>query len=240
MPRNSRPNPILLRLKSLVLVITAGLAVISISVLSILASSTQVFDGTSDSTLRWLIRVATVLIIGLLLTLLFRVGRRAPARLAQRRCRARSRWRSSGSSLQALGAYYVTHVLAETSAMNQTFGLVLGLIGAALPRRRHGHARHRGQRRAGPAALAARADDAVHATTSTSPRPTGAPTRSTPGPSGTRAFEQVEVTFDDLPVVPGLFVVPDRPATPRSRAQPTSRARSRASTASSSPRPSAR
>src|SRR6478752_9340031 len=73
-PRNSRPNPILLRLKSLFLLLTAGLAVVTISVLSVLASSTQVFDGTSDATIAWVIRVATVLIIGLLLTLLFRVA----------------------------------------------------------------------------------------------------------------------------------------------------------------------
>ena len=31
--------------------------------------------------------------------------------------------------LQRLGTLYVTNVLTETSAMNQTFGLVLGLIG---------------------------------------------------------------------------------------------------------------
>lgn len=127
-PRNSRPNPILLRLKSLVLVITAGAAVIGISVLSVLASSTQVLGGSMDATIQWLIRIATVLVIGLLLTLLFRV---AAAR--------RHNWRSAVPGaftlavlwqlLQYVGAWYVTHVLAETSAMNQTFGLVLGLIG---------------------------------------------------------------------------------------------------------------
>ena len=125
-PRNSRPNPILLRLKSLLLVITAGAAVITISVLSVLASSTPVFD--TSGIVRWIIRVATVLVIGLLLTLLFRV---AAAR--------RHSWRSAlpgaftlavlWQFLQALGAYYVTHVLTETSAMNKTFGLVLGLVG---------------------------------------------------------------------------------------------------------------
>ena len=127
-PRNSRPNPILLRLKSLLLVITAGAAVITISVLSVLASSTQVLGGSMDATIQWLIRVGTVLVIGLLLTLLFRV---AAAR--------RHSWRSAAPGaftlavlwqlLQYIGAWYVTHVLAETNAMNQTFGLVLGLVG---------------------------------------------------------------------------------------------------------------
>jgi hypothetical protein len=94
----------------------------------VLASSTQVFGGRVDTTISWSIRIGNVLVIGLLLSLLFRV---AAAR--------RHSWRSAVPGaftlavmwqfLQNLGAYYVTHVLAETSAMNKTFGLVLGLIG---------------------------------------------------------------------------------------------------------------
>jgi membrane protein len=126
-PRNSRPNPFLLRLKSLLLLMTAGLAVLALSILSALASNTTVF-GDSIASYRWPIVVATVLVNTTVLTILFRLGA------------ARSHELSSAipgaltvallwQGLQQLGTLYVTKVLTETSAMNQTFGLVLGLIG---------------------------------------------------------------------------------------------------------------
>jgi membrane protein len=127
-PRNSRPNPILLRLKSLLLVVTAGLAVITVTVLSTLVSNTTVLDGSLSGWVRWLVQILTVVVIGLMLTLLFRV---AAAR--------RHGWSSAAPGaftlavlwqvLQYIGAWYVTHVLGETSAMNKTFALVLGLVG---------------------------------------------------------------------------------------------------------------
>ena len=127
-PRNSRPNPILLRLKSLLLVVTAGLAVITVTVLSTLVSNTTVLDGSLNVWVRWLVQILTVVVIGLMLTLLFRV---AAAR--------RHSWSSAAPGaftlavlwqvLQYIGAWYVTHVLGETSSMNKTFALVLGLVG---------------------------------------------------------------------------------------------------------------
>ena len=127
-PRNSRPNPILLRLKSLLLVITAGAAVITVTVLSTLVSNTTVLDGSLSGWVRLLVQILTVVVIGLMLTLLFRV---AAAR--------RHGWSSAAPGaftlavlwqvLQYIGAWYVTHVLGETSAMNKTFALVLGLVG---------------------------------------------------------------------------------------------------------------
>ena len=58
-PRNSRPNPILLRLKSLFLLLTAGIAVLSISVLSTLAANTEVL-GETVSSYKWPITLITV------------------------------------------------------------------------------------------------------------------------------------------------------------------------------------
>ena len=60
-PRNSRPNPILLRLKSLFLLLTAGVAVLAISVLSTLAANTEVL-GESVSSYRWPITLITVMV----------------------------------------------------------------------------------------------------------------------------------------------------------------------------------
>src|SRR6478752_6919279 len=118
-PRNSRPNPILLRLKSLFLLLTAGVAVLAISVLSTLAANTEVL-GESVSSYRWPITV---------LTLLFRVGA----------ARSHNLWTGSVPGavtasllwigLQRVGTAYVTNVVTETTGMNQTFALVLGLIG---------------------------------------------------------------------------------------------------------------
>ncbi|MBZ5738039.1 YihY/virulence factor BrkB family protein [Nocardioides mangrovi] len=127
-PRNSRPNPVLLRLKSLLLLMTAGVAVLVISVLSTLAANTDVL-GDSISSYRWPITLLTVVVNTAVLTLLFRVGA----------ARSHNIWRGSVPGavtasllwigLQKLGTAYVTNVLTETSQMNQTFGLVLGLIG---------------------------------------------------------------------------------------------------------------
>lgn len=60
-PRNSRPNPVLLRLKSLMLIATAGLALLAVSTVSILGANTQVFGPRVDATLQLLIALATIL-----------------------------------------------------------------------------------------------------------------------------------------------------------------------------------
>ena len=127
-PRNSRPNPLLLRLKSLLLVLTAGSSVVGLSVVSALISSTETFGDAVDTTIRSLVVVGTVLINAIVLTLLFRL---AAARQHDRSTAAPGALAVAllWQGLQWGGALYATRVLTETSAMNQTFGLVLGLIG---------------------------------------------------------------------------------------------------------------
>jgi membrane protein len=127
-PRNSRPNPVLLRLRSLLLLVTAGLAVLVVSSLSVLGSNTQVFGRNIDATLRVLIVVTTVVVNGSVLTLLFRLGSAREHRF---------RYAAPGGfsvalmwlGLQYGGALYVTQVLAKAGPVNKTFGLVLGMIG---------------------------------------------------------------------------------------------------------------
>jgi membrane protein len=127
-PRNSRPNPFLLRFKSLLLLISAGLAVLAITVLSALASGTDVLSERIDGTVRLLVWLATVLLLGAVLSVLFRFAA----------ARQHSVWAAVPGGitvavlwqgLQYLGTLYATRVLAETTSMNQTFGLVLGLLG---------------------------------------------------------------------------------------------------------------
>jgi membrane protein len=126
-PRNQRPNPVLLRLKSLALLAIVGTSVLAIAIVSTLGSETEVFGPRLDSTLRWTVRLVTVLLTGLL-TLVFRLaaarrhhlGRAAPGAFT-----VAVLWQG----LQYVGTEYTTRVLAETGGMTAIFGVVLGLIG---------------------------------------------------------------------------------------------------------------
>ena len=127
-PRNSRPNPLLLRVRSLLLLIVAGSAVLAISVFSALGSSSEVFGPAGNAAIRWLILLGTVAIVTAVLTSLFRLAaaRSHPwVRAVPGAFFTALGWQV----LQVGGAWYATRILAETTALNQTFGLVLGLIG---------------------------------------------------------------------------------------------------------------
>ena len=128
-PRNSRPNPFLLRLKSLALLAFAGLSVLAISVFSALGSNTEVFGAGVNLTIRLVILAGTVLIVGLVLTFLFRI---AAARSHQRSRAAPGAFTVAvlWQILQVGGTIYAQAVLGSgASTINATFGLVLGLFG---------------------------------------------------------------------------------------------------------------
>jgi len=127
-PRNSRPNPILLRVKSLFLPVFAGLAVLGISVFSAIGANTEVFGDRLNGTIRILIQLVTVIIVGLVLTGLFRFAR-APSPQRMRSAPGAFTVAILWQGLQYVGTVYATNVLDGTSSLNQTFGLVLGLIG---------------------------------------------------------------------------------------------------------------
>jgi len=126
-PRNSRPNPFLLRLRSLFLLVTAGFALLAVSLVSVIGSNAEVFSARIDTTLRWLINLITVAVIALMLTMLFRLA-------AAHRHDFRAALPGAlfvaimWQSLQLAGSVYVKNVIGRTSAMNATFALVLGLI----------------------------------------------------------------------------------------------------------------
>jgi YihY family inner membrane protein len=126
-PRNSRPNPFLLRLRSLLVLATAGVAVLALSIVSTLGANTQVFGSGINETLRWLITIVTVLLIGTMLTLLFRL---ATARDHPLRSAAPGAFTLAilWQVLQWGGAVYVTNVINQAQGMNKTFATVLGLI----------------------------------------------------------------------------------------------------------------
>jgi membrane protein len=124
-PRNSRPNPFYARIKSLVLLLTAGLALLSVTVVSTIASTTTAFFEVGT---RWLLPLVTVFVVGTMLTILFRfaaAGQHSFRSAAPGGYALALMWQL----LQLGGVLYVAEVLVDTTAMTKTFGLVLGLIG---------------------------------------------------------------------------------------------------------------
>jgi uncharacterized BrkB/YihY/UPF0761 family membrane protein len=126
-PRNSRPNPFLGRLRSILLVAVAGIAFLSIAVLNAAASTSNQFGNAGHVLLRLLVAVATILITAAVFMLLFRLATTHPADL----------WEAAPGAgtvavlwqlLQLAGDAYVNHVIVKANQMNKTFALVLGLV----------------------------------------------------------------------------------------------------------------
>ncbi|MCU1605980.1 MAG: conserved rane protein of unknown function [Modestobacter sp.] len=123
-PRNSRPNPFLARGRSLLLLCTAGLAVLGTTALSTLGAGNA---GSLGTALRTLALVASVAVNAVVFVFVFRlatarrltVGDVAPGALI-----AAVLWQL----LQTFGVGYVGHVVSHASATNGVFALVLGLL----------------------------------------------------------------------------------------------------------------
>ncbi|WP_307853661.1 YihY/virulence factor BrkB family protein [Nocardioides palaemonis] len=127
-PRNSRPNPFYARVKTLILLLTAGLSLLAVTVVSTVASTTDVFTDVIGGGLKQLLPVLTILVVGTGLTYLFRfaaTGQHSFWRAAPGGFTLAVLWQL----LQLGGAAYVDRTLVNTSSMTKTFGLVLGLIG---------------------------------------------------------------------------------------------------------------
>jgi YihY family inner membrane protein len=127
-PRNRRPNPITLRLRSLLVLVTTGAAIIAITTVSTLGTDTETFGTRADDTVSWLVRLLTVIVLGAVLTLIFRIAtarRHTLVRAAPGAFVVAVLWQL----LQYAGTVYVDRVIKETSGMNGTFALVLGLVG---------------------------------------------------------------------------------------------------------------
>ena len=125
-PRNSRPNPFLVRLRSLLLLLTGGLALVAVSVLATLSQVVSGFLGDGVLTRTLLLAAAAALVAAILSGLLWLGNAR------------REPWRAvvPGAiviavlwQLLQLGSAAVARQAAEqASSMNQTFGVVLGLL----------------------------------------------------------------------------------------------------------------
>jgi len=127
-PRNSRPNPVYARVKTLILLVTAGFSLLAVSIVSTVASTTDLLTETLGQGIKVFLPVLTIVVVGSFLTFLFRfaaTGQHSFARAAPGGYTLAVMWQV----LQLGGAAYVDRVLVDTSSMTKTFGLVLGLIG---------------------------------------------------------------------------------------------------------------
>jgi membrane protein len=123
-PRNNRPNPFLARGRSLLLLATAGLAVIGTTALSTLGAGGA---GSLGVLLRVLALVASIVVNAVVFVFAFRlaaarhltVGQVLPGALA-----AAVLWQL----LQTFGVAYVSRVMDSASAINGVFALVLGML----------------------------------------------------------------------------------------------------------------
>jgi membrane protein len=123
-PRNNRPNPFLARGRSLLLLGTAGLAVVGTTALSTLGSGNA---GSLGVALRILSLAASVAVNGVVFVFAFRLAtaRHLTIRqVAPGALTAAVLWQV----LQTFGVGYVGHVVRTASATNGVFALVLGLL----------------------------------------------------------------------------------------------------------------
>lgn len=123
-PRNNRPNPILARGRSLLLLATAGLAVVGTTALSTLGTGAA---GSLGMVVRALVLVASVLINAAVFTFAFRLAttRSLTVRdVLPGALLAAVLWQV----LQTFGVTYVSRVMDSASAVNGVFALVIGLL----------------------------------------------------------------------------------------------------------------
>jgi membrane protein len=128
-PRNSRANPIILRLRSIIFLAISGAGILALAIATSVFANPASVGADLEATLRWIIRL-----VGFVLTIAIFVS---VYRLISH---GRAGWRSvlPGSivtallwqGLQWIGNTYVQEVIlkANSNQMNKTFALVLGLI----------------------------------------------------------------------------------------------------------------
>lgn len=131
-PRNKRPNPILVRVRSLLLLTTAGLGILLTTFVSTLGSDLDALNTQIDAGLKWILTAVIVLVNTLVFGLLFRLAT----------THAHSIWRALPGAfvtavlwqlLQLGGATYVTQVIRDqadtgSGVFNQLFAVVFGML----------------------------------------------------------------------------------------------------------------
>jgi YihY family inner membrane protein len=126
-PRNSRLNPIVSRLRSLLWLTGAGLALVLMALVTSLGSHLDVLGTNLGTEAHWLAVALSILVTAGVLAVMMRVSTPQD-----------ERWREVlpgavliallWQLLQVLGGAYVGHVISKANEMNGVFALVLGLV----------------------------------------------------------------------------------------------------------------
>jgi membrane protein len=126
-PRNSRLNPVVSRLRSVVVMVLAGLTVLAVTALSSLAGYVDVFGAQSDAWLDLLIRLLSIAVTAAALTVMMGLATAEQHRFLT--VLPGATWIAVlWHLLQTLGGLYVERVVSRVSEMNALFALVLGLV----------------------------------------------------------------------------------------------------------------
>ena len=126
-PRNVRPNPLKARLRSLLLIATAGIPVLATTILSALGSSGKSYGADISGVVAIMATVAAVIVNTVVFVVVFRVAtgyRLTTRQVAPGAVSAAAAWQV----LQLTGTAYVGHVFKDASITYGVFALVLGLI----------------------------------------------------------------------------------------------------------------
>lgn len=126
-PRAKRPNPLLARVRGLLLLGAGGLAVLTTTVLAGIGSAPQIAGLHLGAEIQLLSTALAVVLNAAVLVLVFRIG--TARRLSVRQAApgalcAAVLW----LLLQSFGATYVDRVIRGASETNGTFALVLGML----------------------------------------------------------------------------------------------------------------
>jgi membrane protein len=126
-PRHRRPNPLIARLRSLMLLGTAGLALLGTTILSAVGLSAEAFGADLSGGQKLLAMALAVALNAAVVLFALRLATARPLGVrdvAPGAIIAALIWQL----LQSFGAAYVGHVVKHAGATNGVFALVLGLI----------------------------------------------------------------------------------------------------------------
>jgi membrane protein len=126
-PRNSRLNPVVSRLRGAAWLVLAGMALILVAVLTSLGSHLDIFGAEFDVGVRLLIVAATIALNTAVLSVMMLLSTPQKDRLRDVLPGAVAiavAWQL----LQVVGGAYVEHVIKKASQMNAVFAIVLGLV----------------------------------------------------------------------------------------------------------------
>ncbi|MDP9115731.1 MAG: YihY/virulence factor BrkB family protein [Actinomycetota bacterium] len=126
-PRHARPNPLLSRLRSLLLLVVVGVFVAGTTVLSALSGSASAFGATVGVGLRILLLAVSVAVNVVVFTVAFRVAT-AQGITTRQTLPGATVAAVAWQLLQFFGTAYVGHVVKNATITNSVFALVLGLI----------------------------------------------------------------------------------------------------------------